>query len=109
LNVPLMIHPYYCGVITSTELFLNNTLGVPFDTGWGVARLIASGTLDCHPRLKLLLPHGGGALPYLFGRMENAWNRRIEVREAARRPPSAYKNQFWYDSIVHSDEALRYL
>ncbi|BCW45357.1 amidohydrolase family protein [Arthrobacter sp. StoSoilB5] len=109
LDVPLMLHPYYCGVITSSELFLNNTLGVPFDAAWAVARLIASGTLDRHPRLKLLVPHGGGALPYLFGRMENAWNRRSEVREAAQRPPSAYKNQFWYDSIVHSDEALRYL
>lgn len=109
LDVPLMIHPFYCGVVTSPELFLNNSLGVPFDTAWAVGRLIASGTLDRHPCLKLLIPHGGGALPYLFGRMENAWQRRIEVREAAQRPPSAYKNQLWYDSIVHSEEALRFL
>lgn len=109
LDVPLMVHPFYCGLVTSPELFLNNSLGVPFDTAWAVGRLIASGTLDRHPRLKLVMPHGGGALPYLFGRMENAWHRRPELREAAQRPPSAYKNQFWYDSIVHSEEALRFL
>ncbi|MFK3677670.1 amidohydrolase family protein [Microbacterium sp. NPDC090218] len=109
LDVPLLVHPFYCGVVTSPELFLNNSLGVPFDAAWAVARLIAAGVLDRHPHLKLVVPHGGGALPYLLGRMDNAWRRRPELREAALRQPSAYLDQLWFDSILHSDVALRFL
>ncbi|WP_210001996.1 amidohydrolase family protein [Paeniglutamicibacter kerguelensis] len=109
LGAPLLVHPYYCGMVTSPELFLNNSLGVPFDTAWAVGRLMATGTLDRHPGLKLIVPHGGGALPYLLGRMENAWKQRPELREAAGKPPSGYAEQIWYDSIVHSETALRFL
>lgn len=109
LDVPLLVHPFYCGVVTSPELFLNNSLGVPFDAAWAVARLIAAGVLDRHPGLKLVVPHGGGALPYLLGRMDNAWRRRPELRDAASRQPSAYLGQLWFDSILHSEVALRFL
>lgn len=109
LDVPLLVHPFYCGVVTSPELFLNNSLGVPFDAAWAIARLIASGTLDRHPRLKLVVPHGGGALPYVLGRMDNAWQRRPELQSAAKRRPSDYLDQLWFDSILHSGPALRFL
>ena len=48
-------------------------------------------------------------MPYLLGRMENAWQRRPELRDAAQRAPSSYAEQIWYDSIVHSEAALRFL
>jgi aminocarboxymuconate-semialdehyde decarboxylase len=109
LGVPLLVHPFYSGVVTSPEFFLNNSLGVPFDSAWSVARLIASGALDQHPGLKLVVPHGGGALPYLLGRLDNAWHRRAELYEHAAKAPSAYLNQLWFDSILHSAGALSFL
>ncbi|GAA2454546.1 amidohydrolase family protein [Agromyces soli] len=109
LGVPLLVHPFYCGVVTSPEFFLNNSLGVPFDAAWAVGRLIASGALDRHPELRLVLPHGGGALPYLLGRLDNAWRRRPELREHAEKAPSDYLGQLWFDSILHAPAALRFI
>lgn len=109
LGAPLFIHPFYCGLVTEPEFFLNNSLGVPFDTAWAVARLMVSGALDRHPELRLVLPHGGGALPSLLGRLDNAWQRRPELAEAAHREPSAYLGQLWFDSVVHDPRSLAHL
>lgn len=109
LDVPLFVHPFYCGLVREADLFLHNSLGVPFDTAWAAARLIAAGVLDRHPSLRLLLPHGGGALPIVLGRLDNAWRRRPELRERSSQPPSAYLDRFWFDSVVHSEPVLRML
>lgn len=109
LDVPLFVHPFYCGLVREPDLFLHNSLGVPFDTAWAVARLMASGVFDRHPGLRLLLPHGGGALPVVLGRLDNAWRRRAELRERSALPPSGYLDRLWFDSVVHSAPVLRLL
>lgn len=108
-DVPLFVHPFYCGLVTEPEFFLNNSLGVPFDTAWAVARLLVTGVLDRHPGLKLLLPHGGGALPSMLGRLDNAWERRPGLSDAAQRPPSGYLDQLWFDSVAHEPRMLAYV
>jgi aminocarboxymuconate-semialdehyde decarboxylase len=106
LGVPLVLHPFYGGPFADPDLFLHNSLGVPFDTALAAARLICSGTLDRHPRLKLVLVHGGGSLPYQLGRLDNA---HAHGRDACARAPSSYLGQFWCDSVVHSPRALQFL
>lgn len=109
LDVPLVLHPYYAGPIRDPEYFLNNSIGVPLDTCVAAARLIASGTLDRFPRLRVVLVHGGGFLPYQLGRLDNAWHQRKELRAAARNAPRSYLRRFWFDSVVHEPEALAFL
>lgn len=109
LGVPLMLHPYYCGMVRDPDLFMNNSVGVPADTALAAARLAASGTLDAHPGLAVVLPHGGGALPYQLGRLDQAWAYRADLRAMARRPPSGYLDQLWFDSVVHDPRALAFL
>jgi predicted TIM-barrel fold metal-dependent hydrolase len=41
----------------------------PFDTTRTVASLIFSGALERHPRIRFILPHGGGTLPFLAPRI----------------------------------------
>ena len=36
-----------------------------------LARVVASGLLDRHPKLKFVCPHLGGTLPYIIGRLEH--------------------------------------
>lgn len=64
--------------------------------------------LDRHPDLVLILAHGGGYLPYQFGRLDCGHAVRPECAGAAR-APRAYLRAFYYDTVVHSGEALRYL
>ena len=50
---------------------LTSTLGNMFENPIVLARIIASGLLDEHPKLKLVSPHLGGTLPYISGRMDH--------------------------------------
>ncbi|MGH2394937.1 MAG: amidohydrolase family protein, partial [Candidatus Limnocylindria bacterium] len=88
---------------------LSNLLGNPFDTAVAAAHLVLGGVMDKFPRLQVCLPHAGGALPYLFGRLQHGQRVRAEARDRARRPFGAYLRRFTYDTISHSPEALRYL
>lgn len=67
------------------------------------------GVLDRFPRLHVCLPHAGGALPYLFGRLQHGQRVRPETRDRARRPFRAYLRRFTYDTISHSPELLQFL
>ncbi|WP_198375036.1 amidohydrolase family protein [Neoroseomonas rubea] len=86
---------------------LGNPLGNPFETAVAAARLIEAGTLQRHPSLRLMLAHGGGALPFLLGRMDRAW----EAAEHGRAPerPSLAARRFLYDTVVFEPEPLAFL
>ena len=73
-DMPVFLHPHY-GVGnehfegTGHSLFL--ALGFPFETTVATSRLILSGAFDRHPKLRLLLAHSGGTLPFLAGRLDS--------------------------------------
>ena len=48
-----------------------STLGNMFDDTIALTRIILSGLLDQHPRLKLVSPHLGGTLPFIIGRLDH--------------------------------------
>jgi aminocarboxymuconate-semialdehyde decarboxylase len=109
-RLPVLLHPL--NVIGATRLgafYLNNLLGNPFDTAVAAAHLVFGGVLDRHPKLEVCLPHAGGALPYLVGRLQHGQRVRPETRNVARKPFSAYLRRFTYDTISHAPESMRYL
>ena len=109
LDVPVFLHPL--NVIGSQRLghyHLHNLLGNPFDTAVAAANLIFSGHLDRFPKLQVCLPHAGGALPYLIGRLDRGWKVREECK-ALKKPPSSYLRRFTYDTISHAPQSLGYL
>jgi aminocarboxymuconate-semialdehyde decarboxylase len=109
LRVPIFLHPL--NVIGAERLanhYLHNLLGNPFETAVAAANLIFSGLLDRLPKLDICLPHAGGALPYLIGRLNHGWKVREECRGLKKRP-SSYLRRFTYDTISHAPESLNYL
>ena len=89
--------------------YLANFLGNPFDTAIAAAHLVFGGVLDRLPKLTVCLPHAGGALPYVHGRLRHGQGVRPETKGVAKRPFSAYLRRFTYDIISHDPAALRYL
>jgi aminocarboxymuconate-semialdehyde decarboxylase len=91
------------------QYYLWNMYGNPSETGLTAADLILSGTLERLPSLKILLSHGGGTLPYIIGRFDHGFEVRPEPRSRIKRAPSTFLRQFYFDTITHSTDALRYL
>jgi aminocarboxymuconate-semialdehyde decarboxylase len=62
--------------------------------------------LDAFPTLEISLPHAGGALPILRGRLDRGFYTRNECKTIPR-PPSEYLKRFTYDTIAYNDEILQ--
>ncbi len=89
-------------------------IGWPTETSVAVTRLIFAGVLERHPRLKLVLAHGGGTLPCLLGRIDLGYSApNYEANPACRanisRPPSHYLKQLYFDTTVTDPKALAFL
>jgi aminocarboxymuconate-semialdehyde decarboxylase len=90
------------------RFYLRNLLGNPYDNGVAAAYLIFGGVLDMFPKLDVCLPHAGGTLPWVIGRLDQGVRVRPELKHM-KKPASAYLRRFFYDTIVHEDGALLYL
>jgi len=88
---------------------LPNTVGNLVDRAVTFATLVSGGVMDECPNLKIVLGHGGGYTCYGIGRMDRGWQVRSEARVNIARPPSAYLRKFYYDCIVYTESALRFL
>lgn len=77
--LPVLVHPTTPPGVAEMDMAALNlapSIGFTFDTSLAIARCIYDGFLDRYPRLKLIAAHGGGALPYLVGRLD-IWGIRI--------------------------------
>lgn len=105
----VFLHPIGCTLDDRLDRFyLSNTVGQPVESAVALSHLIVSGVFDRHPGLRVLASHGGGYLPTSLGRADHAWQVRPEARECADLP-SSYLRRLWFDSLVHSPDALRAL
>lgn len=109
LDLPVFLHPLQTvGGKRLQSFYLNNLLGNPFDTAIAACHLIFGGVLDKHPRLQVNLPHAGGVLPILIGRIDHGWKVRKEARHLGN-APSSYLRRFTYDTIAHSKPILDFV
>ena len=93
----------------STRYHLPNTIGNLVDRAVTFATLVSGGVMDECPDLKICLAHGGGYTCYGIGRLDRGWKARPEARGHITKPPSAYLGRFYYDCIVYTEPALRFL
>ena len=109
LGWPIFLHPVYTiGGERFKRFYLKNLLGNPYDTGIAATCLIFGGVLDEFPTLEINLPHAGGTLPGLVGRLDHGTKERAELKYM-KQLPSAYLRRFTYDTIGHDDQINRNL
>jgi aminocarboxymuconate-semialdehyde decarboxylase len=111
LDLPVFLHPLQVvGGQRTAPFSLANLLSFPFDTGIAACHLIFGGVLDRHPKLQITLPHGGGVLLMLIGRIDHGAKVRPEIEKLRLpRPPSHYLQRFTYDTIVHSKSVMEFV
>jgi len=88
---------------------LSNSLGVIVEDAIVVAVLIFGGILDACPSLKICVAHGGGPACFAMGRIDRSWHGMPAERRPIPQPPSSYQRRLYYDTVVGSEKALRFL
>lgn len=104
----LFIHPTSpIGVESMTDFWLMPLLGFPFDTSLAVAKLVFAGVMERYPRVRWVLAHLGGVLPYVAERLDRGFEAFPECRRHIDRRPSTYLKELYYDTVNFDPEALR--
>ena len=106
----IFTHPYKCaakGGMEGYELF--NTIGFPLDEVIMVAHLMFSGALDELRRLRIVIAHGGGYVPYQIGRFECAHRHRPSASIHTKTSPRELLRRFYFDALTHDPMSLRLL
>jgi Amidohydrolase/Amino acid permease len=108
LGAIIHIHPTSpVGVEAMKDYWLMPLVGFPLDTTLAAASLVFSGTAARYPRIKWVLGHLGGAIPYLVERLDRGFHAFKECRANIDRPPSESLKEFYYDSVNFDVRALK--
>ena len=104
----VFIHPTTRGfaVPALDQYYLWNSVGNPMETAIAAAHMAMAGVLERHPRLRVVLAHGGGALPVVRGRLRRAFAVRPEARARIRSGPDGTLRRFYYDTVTHDHDLL---
>ena len=110
LDLPIFLHPLApaVGGKRLQPYSFPNLVAFPMDTTVAACHLIFGGVLDRHPKLQFTLPHAGGVLPTLIGRLDHGW-KVIPAAKRSVQAPSAYLRRFTYDMITHSKPLMEYV
>jgi aminocarboxymuconate-semialdehyde decarboxylase len=110
LGAFVFVHPNnVAGADRLKSYYLQNLIGNPLDTTIGAACLYFGGVLDRHPKLTIILAHGGGFTPYQAARWEHGWQVRPEPKKNIPKQPENIARRFYYDTILHSALVLEFM
>ena len=106
LGAVLYIHPMFgCGDPRLADFAMINAVGRGLDTTTAVARLLFTGHFLKYPGMKVVLSHGGGALPFMLGRLQH--NAAIHPGQFA--DPTEGFRRLYHDTVLLDSDALRFV
>ena len=109
LGAVLHIHPTNpLSVEQMREYWLMPLVGFLFDTTLAAAHLVYSGVAERYPRIRWVLSHLGGAIPYLAERLDRGYEAFSECRANIVKPPSEYLKGWHYDTVNFDPRALEF-
>jgi aminocarboxymuconate-semialdehyde decarboxylase len=111
LEAIVFVHPATRGISLPAldDHYLWNTVGNPAETAIAAAHLTLAGVLERHPDLRLVLAHGGGALPSVWGRLRRGQSAVPAARGRLSQPVERSLARFYFDTVTHDRKQLRRL
>jgi len=107
LGAVLHIHPTHpVNVDAMQDYWLMPLVGFLFDTTLATAHLVFNGVPERFPKIKWVLGHLGGAIPYLAERLDRGHRAFKECRAKISKPPSEYLKKFHFDTVNFDRDAL---
>jgi aminocarboxymuconate-semialdehyde decarboxylase len=100
-GLPLFVHPYPLPMADGQldRYNMSWVVGYTYQETMAYASLTLGGVFDAFPKLKVIITHGGGSVPYQFGRLEEARVRQPDVR--ATKPLTEYRENVYFDILIH--------
>lgn len=102
LDLPALLHPAACyGRETYSEHFIS-------EESLAILSLLRGKVLETFPELKIVVPHGGGSIPYQLGR----WKAANRTARAAGADVEEFENalrRLWFDTCLYTQESLELL
>jgi len=111
LNAAIFVHPWdMMGFDKMEKYWLPWLVGMPAETSLAICSMIFGGVFEKLPNLRVAFAHGGGSFPITIGRIEHGFNVRPDL-VAVDNPvnPREYIGRFWLDSILHDQNALKFV
>ena len=106
LGATIYLHPMFgCGDPRLLDYDMINAVGRGTDTTTAVARMLFAGHFLKYPNMNFILSHGGGAIPFMLGRLA----RNYEIHPGKYADPVAGFQQLYFDSVLFAPDALNYL
>jgi aminocarboxymuconate-semialdehyde decarboxylase len=107
LGAVIFIHP---AGNTEQRMLRNRlmiTVGQPLEEAYALSSLVYEGVMDRFPRLKIMVAHGGGYLPFYAGRHDNEY--RYGRAPQLKGDFSSYLLRFFYDTVLFNPDMLEFL
>jgi len=107
LGAVIFIHP---AGNTDQRMLRNRlmiTVGQPLEEAYALSSLVYEGVMDQFPKLKIMIAHGGGYLPFYAGRHDNEYRYGRCPQLAG--DFSSYLSRFYYDTVLFNPDMLEFL
>ena len=108
-RLPVLLHPGHPPDERLDEFYLTNLLGYPMETTLAAAHLVFGGVLERHPKLDVVLSHGGAAVATLVGRWQLGVDTQRPGVPSLRRDIIDLVRRFHVDTVVHSPAYVDFL
>jgi aminocarboxymuconate-semialdehyde decarboxylase len=107
LGAVIFIHPAGSADARMRRHRLMISLGQPLEEAYAMSSLVYDGVMDQHPKLKIMVAHGGGYLPFYAGRHDNVYRNGQSPQLKA--DFSSYLRSFFYDTVLFNPDMLEFL
>lgn len=104
----ILIHPMMPAGMAEQlrDYVLGPIVGFLFDSTLAVARMCYDGLLRDYPDIRWVIPHLGGAIPYLMARLDRGFHDFVACREKIDEPPSTYLKKLYFGTVATSPETI---
>jgi aminocarboxymuconate-semialdehyde decarboxylase len=107
----VLIHPMLPSGMAEQlkDYVLGPLVGFPFDSTLAVARMCFDGLFQDFPNIRFLVPHLGGAIPYLLPRLDQGYRDFPANRAKIAEPPSFYLKKLYFDTVSASAATIEFV
>ena len=110
-NLAILVHPLHPTGLDRMggRPELAAVAAFPLETAFAAVSLMSNGVMEKFPKLRIMLSHGGGALPWILPRLQHSRTIGPPLDGLFAREPSEIARKFYFDSIVYDPAALAFL